>query len=119
MASPNLANSPAFLVFPTGSSEFAWRIVALATGRTISRFKDLGNAVRKAEVLNLRAMFPVLPEAQYGQVSRWVKSGVRGSCQNWFAASDSAIGEQCDNTASISDLDTGMHLCVSCWKESL
>ena len=116
MASPNLANSPEFLVFPTGASEFAWRIVATATGRTLSRFKHLDKAVQKAELLNIRAMFPVVPEPEYGQVPNWVRSDVRGSCDVWLASRDSGIGDPCPNTASITDLDSGLQVCVRCWK---
>lgn len=117
MAATNLPVNPSFLVFPTGSAEFAWRIVALATGRTIARYKHLENAVERAKLLNFPPP-PVLPEPQFGGVSNWVKSDVRGSCQTWFASADSAYGEQCDNSASMSDLDSGLALCVTCWREA-
>jgi hypothetical protein len=41
-----------FRVFPTGEAEYHWRIVALATDRTISRHKSLTYALRKCVRLN-------------------------------------------------------------------
>jgi len=43
---------PEFRVFPTGSAEYHWRVVALATSRTISRHKSLALALRKCTWLN-------------------------------------------------------------------
>jgi hypothetical protein len=43
---------PEFRVFPTGEAEYYWRIVALATDRTISRHKSLSFALRKCTRLN-------------------------------------------------------------------
>ena len=37
-------------------------------------------------------------------------------CQMWFARGTSGDAEQCDNRAMIGDLETGMHVCVECWK---
>jgi len=51
--SPNHAKSqPEFLVFSTGQAEHSWRIVALGTGRTISRHKSLSFALKKCTRLN-------------------------------------------------------------------
>ena len=74
MATPTLANSlnfhssptvlrpfvppgypkpqPQFFVFPTGKERYPWRIVALATNRTVSRHNSLPFAVRKCTRLN-------------------------------------------------------------------
>ena len=41
-----------FLVFPTGETEYHWRIAALATNRTVSRHKSLIFALRKCSSLN-------------------------------------------------------------------
>jgi hypothetical protein len=43
---------PEFMVSPTGRAEYHWRIVALATDRTISRHKSLIFALRKCNRLN-------------------------------------------------------------------
>jgi hypothetical protein len=43
---------PEFLVFPTGTVEYHWCIVALAANRTISRHKSLTFALRKCIRLN-------------------------------------------------------------------
>ena len=45
-------SQPEFQVFPTGEAEYHWRIVALATDRTISRHKSLTYALRKCTRLN-------------------------------------------------------------------
>ena len=45
-------SQPAFRVFPTGKTEYHWRIVALATNQTISRHKSLTFALRKCTRLN-------------------------------------------------------------------
>jgi hypothetical protein len=54
MATPTLANllKPAFRVFPTGESDYYWRITALASNQTISRHKSLAYALRKCTRLN-------------------------------------------------------------------
>lgn len=43
---------PDFRVFPTGESEYSWRITAVATNHTISRHKSLRFAIRKCSRLN-------------------------------------------------------------------
>ena len=45
-------SQPAFRVFPTGKTEFHWRIAVLATNRTISRHKSLSYALEKCTRLN-------------------------------------------------------------------
>jgi len=45
---------PEFLVFPGGETEYHWRIVALATNRTVSRHKSLTRTLRKCTRLNDR-----------------------------------------------------------------
>jgi hypothetical protein len=50
---PNYPNPQReFLVFPTGKSEYHWRIVALATNRTMSRHQSPSFALRKCLRLN-------------------------------------------------------------------
>ena len=115
MATSTVSKSPAFLVFPTGSSSFAWRIIATETGRTISRHQRLDNAIRKAELLNIRDTFPVLPEPQYAE--RRVLAHDLPYCQMWYPVGDPGAADQCDNTGLIGDLETGLHMCVSCFKE--
>jgi hypothetical protein len=44
-----------FLVFPTLTPVYTWRVVAQATNRTISRHQNLALAIQKAETLNRRA----------------------------------------------------------------
>lgn len=41
-----------FRVFPTGKAEYHWRVVALATSRTISHHKSLSLALKKCTRLN-------------------------------------------------------------------
>jgi hypothetical protein len=43
---------PEFLVFPTGTTEYLWRVAALATTQTVSRHKSLTFALRKCTRLN-------------------------------------------------------------------
>jgi hypothetical protein len=43
---------PAFLVFPTGGTEYRWRIIYLATNRTNPRHKRLTRGRRKCTWLN-------------------------------------------------------------------
>ena len=45
---------PEFRVFPTGQTEYHWRIVALASNRTISRHNSLKFALKKCTWLNNR-----------------------------------------------------------------
>ena len=59
-----------FLVFPTGSAHFPWKIVSVETARTVSRHKDLDSAVMKAEVLNIKALFPKLATAKENNYGR-------------------------------------------------
>jgi|SRR5581483_3422794 len=66
MASQTVSKSVPFLVFPTLNDVFTWRVVATETNRTISFHKNLANAVKKAEELNvvsfLREAVSVDPE---------------------------------------------------------
>ena len=119
MAAPNLASIPEFLVFPTGSPDFAWRIMARETGRIIARFRHLDHALDRAEELNIRAMFPELPEPQFAERHIFnAPAKLLGTCQGWYdSALDPANSVGCDNYASITDLETGCSFCVSCWKE--
>ena len=41
-----------FLVFPTGNSDYPWRIAGSATNRTVSQHKSLVHALRKCTRLN-------------------------------------------------------------------
>jgi hypothetical protein len=58
MATANLPRgaSPAFVVVPTTTPVYLWRIVAVETNRTISRHKDLEPATEKAEKLNSQTL---------------------------------------------------------------
>ena len=49
---PHAKSQFQFQLFPTGKPEYHWRIVALATNRTISRHKSLTGALRKCTRLN-------------------------------------------------------------------
>jgi hypothetical protein len=52
-APPSCSKSQSeFRVFPTGHAEYHWRVVALATNRSISRHKSLTLALRKCTRLN-------------------------------------------------------------------
>lgn len=43
-----------FRVFPTGESEYHWRIVGIPSNRTVSRHKSLNFALKKCTLLNER-----------------------------------------------------------------
>lgn len=118
MAATNLPVNPSFLVFPTGSAEFAWRIVALATGRTIARYKHLDHAVERAKLLNFPPP-PVLPEPQFAERPiLWTRGFDLGTCQHWYdTAYDPANPAGCDRSAMVTDLETGCGFCVEHWKE--
>jgi hypothetical protein len=45
---------PQFRVFPSDQVQFHWRIVALASNRTVSRHNSLGFALKKCTRLNGR-----------------------------------------------------------------
>jgi hypothetical protein len=47
-------SQPEFRVFPGDRAEYHWRIVALATDRTVSRHNSLPFAVKKCTRLNRR-----------------------------------------------------------------
>lgn len=57
----------------------------------------------------------VLPEPQFAE--RRVYSTELPYCQRWFAHDASGEVDQCDNRALIGDLETGLHVCVACWKD--
>lgn len=46
---------PSFMIFPSTTAIYTWRIVGMESGRTISRHKLLAEALRKCEQLNLRS----------------------------------------------------------------
>lgn len=118
MATSTVSNNPAFLVFPTLSPEYLWRVVATETNRTISRHKRLDTAVRKAEELNVRAFAPAMPEPQYAE--RRVYSTELPYCQMMFpASSDPGATDQCWDRATIGDLETGCHFCATCFQEQI
>jgi hypothetical protein len=119
MASPHTTSQPAFLVFPTLSSEYTWRVIASVTGRTISRHKNLALAYQKAEQLNQRASVPAMPDPAYATFDdhRWIF--LRQHCQQELGQSGSAETFPCYRPASISDVETSLSFCVECWKESL
>jgi hypothetical protein len=119
MASPHTTSQPAFLVFPTLSSEYLWRVVATETNRTISRHKNLALAYQKAEQLNQRASVPAMAPAVYATFDdhRWIF--LRQHCQQELGQSGTAETFPCYRPASISDVETSLSFCVECWKESL
>lgn len=119
MATSTLPKTAEFLVFPTGSSSFAWRVIATESGRTVSRHQRLDNAVKKAELLNFRALTPVMPEPQFAERPIfWTRRIDLGSCQHWYdTAYDPANPAGCDRSAMITDLETGCGFCVEHWKE--
>src|SRR6266487_3938488 len=92
---PNPGFQQPFLVFPALTAEYTWRVISTETGRTISRHKLLENAVRKAEVLNIRSWTPVLPEAQYAERVPVGMRSILGSCQLWYDYSGGNANE-CD-----------------------
>jgi hypothetical protein len=122
MASPHTTSQPAFLVFPTLSPEYLWRVVATETNRTISRHKNLETAYEKAEQLNrrsLESLNPAMPDPVYATFDdhRWIF--LRQHCQQELGQSGSAETFPCYRPASISDVETSLSFCVECWKESL
>lgn len=117
MATSTVSNNPAFLVFPALSPEYLWRVVSTETNRTISRHKHLHTAVEKADQLNLRALTPAMPEPQYAERRVWASE--LPYCQMWYEIpGDAGNADQCDRRALIGDLETGLHVCVDCWKEN-
>ena len=123
MASPHTTTQPPFLVFPTLSSEYLWRVIAVETGRTISRHRNLALAYKKAEELNLRSSSasPAMPDRVFAQGEDFLASDLRGTCQSWYdnGASDPANGYECNRPASITDLETACSFCVRCYRESV
>src|SRR5436189_6463753 len=111
MASQSVEHLP-FLVFPSLSAEYLWKVVATESNRTISRHKLLENAVEKAERLNVQVLS--MPAPQYAERATFLHAKERGSCDSWFASSDSDIGEACYSTASVGDLDSGTDKCLRC-----
>ena len=118
MAAPNLTPETPFLVFPNLSLHYPWRVIAVETGRTISRHSHLRTAVQKAEVLNIRSWTPAMPEAQYStQTPIGMRSNL-GSCQVWYDYSGQHANE-CDRLGAITDVETGQTFCVKCWRDNL
>lgn len=120
MATSTVPKSLPFLVFPTLSPEYVWKVVATETGRTVSRHRLLEIAVRKAEQLNVRAItaeMPILPEPVYALRESYQEKDERGSCQLWYEfGSDRADMQPCDGIGSITDPDSGYTYCLDCWK---
>ena len=112
MATQSVPNSKPFLIFPTLSREYVWRIAASETNRTISRHKNLGLAIAKAERLNSIAL---MPAPQFAEGETYLDRDTRGGCQLWFDYSDGDARE-CERPASISDSDSGQSFCTSCWR---
>jgi hypothetical protein len=83
---------PAFLIFPTLNATFTWRIAAVSTNRTVSRHKNLGLAIEKAERLNVSAL---LHEA------------VDAVC----AFEDDRYEFACGAKATVAEIQTGNHFC--------
>lgn len=93
MATSTVSNSPAFLVLPTLNPTFTWRVAAVSTNRTISRHKNLGLAIEKAERLNVAAL---LHEA------------VESVCR----FDDDRYGFPCGAKAAVTHLETRQNLCA-------
>jgi len=102
MAAPILIKNPAFLVFPTLTPVFTWRVVATETNRTISRHKNLELAISRAIRLNQQAAKPVLLQCQYEYPeSRW------GACD----------GMPCGEEATVYDQESEMEFCLAHFEE--
>jgi hypothetical protein len=83
--------TPAFLVFPTLSEHFTWRVAAVATNRTISIHKNLARAYQKAERLNVAAL---LHEASV------------------CSFEDDRYEFPCGAKATVAEIATGNHFCA-------
>jgi hypothetical protein len=93
MATQSVNHHPAFLVFPTLNPTFIWRVTSVETNRTISRHKNLGLAVEKAERLNVVAL---LHEA------------VAALC----AFEDDRYEFPCGAKATVAEIETRRHFCA-------
>lgn len=93
MATQSVNHHPAFLVFPTLNPTFTWRIAAVATNRTVSRHKNLGLAIEKAERLNIVAL---------------LNEAVKAVC----AFEDDRYEFPCGAKATVTDLETRHDLCA-------
>jgi hypothetical protein len=117
MASQSVEHRLPFLVFPSLSPEYLWKVVATESNRTISRHKLLENALEKAERLNVLRL--ALPEPQFIAHEDKSMLFLRGRCQELIARPYSADSDWCDRPAVVSDAATSQVLCVECAKESL
>lgn len=84
---------PAFLVFPTLNPTFTWRIAAVSTNRTVSRHKNLGLAIEKAERLNVVAL---------------LHAAVDAVC----AFEDDGYEFPCGANATVAEIETRNHFCA-------
>jgi hypothetical protein len=121
VAHPNLAPSTPFLIFPTGSPSFAWRIVAIETNRTISRHRNLALAVEKAEQLNRRSLeilslVPAMPDPEYAGYVPYAVRETLGGCNSWY---EFPLGHanECSRPATVTDVETGCGFCPRCYRE--
>ena len=82
-ASPIHHPQPEFLVFPTRTPVYTWRVVSTATNRTISRHQILLCALRKAQWLNQKRGTQLLVRCQHETAeTRW------GQCDGGFLCPD-------------------------------
>ncbi len=95
MAAQNLTS---FLIFPTLSREYVWKIVATESKRTISRHKLLENAVQKAERLNFQAFLAEMPRVT--------------TCEAYIS---SQYGAECQELAVVSDIESEREFCLDCF----
>lgn len=116
MATQSLNRHLPFVVFPTLSPEYTWKIVAVESNRTISRHKLLENAVEKAERLNVVAL--AMPEPQFAERIPLSVRSTLGTCNRWYEWPQGHANE-CSRPAAVTDLETGQSYCVKCYVESV
>lgn len=89
---------PEFLVFPTHTPVYTWRVVAVNTNRTVSRHRILACALRKAEWLNQKRGEKLLAQCAYeSPETSW------GACDGW----------QCPETGTVHHLASERDLCYA------
>ncbi len=110
-------HSNSFLVFPTTNRCFTWQVRAVESNRTISRHKNLGLAIRKAEKLNVLAS---MPEPQFATRDDHQWMFLRGHCQQEVVRpGEPGYTDPCNAPATITDSVTSLGFCADCWREGL
>jgi hypothetical protein len=86
-----------FMVFPTRTDTYVWKIVGIETNRTISRHKNLREALRRCAQLNRHLEEPAMGFCEYETPeSSW------GACDG---------GQRCNHTGTVHDLASELDLC--------